>query len=95
MNVGRLRKRRQLQDLFPWSAHTTEIMPASGCSNANTSVASLVPLIIRVTRDVRKCVDNGVVMDRARSHAGNLAPHVWSHVSGAVLTICVRWCAAW
>jgi hypothetical protein len=83
-----------LRGPLPWSAHTTEIIPASGCSNANTSVDSLVPLIIHVIQNVHKRVDNGVVIDVARNHAGNLAPRVWSHASGTVLTIRVRWCAA-
>lgn len=94
MSVRRLRKRISLRGPLPWSAHTIEIMPASGCSNANTFVDSLVPLTIHVIQNVRKRVDNGVVIDNARSHAGNLAPHVWSYASGTVLTTRVRWCAA-
>jgi hypothetical protein len=69
-------------------------MLARGYSNANTSVDSLVLLIIHVIQNVRKRVDNGVVIDNARNHAGNLAPLVWSHASGAVLTTRVRWRAA-
>ena len=69
-------------------------MPASGCSSANISVDSLVPLIIHVIQNVLEYVDNAVVTDNARSHAGNPALHVWSHASGVVLTTRVRWCAA-
>ena len=69
-------------------------MPANGCSNANTFVVFLAPLIIHVIQNVHKRVDNSVIIDNARSDAGNLAPHVWSHASGAVLTTRVRWYAA-
>ena len=62
-------------------------MPASGRSNVNTSVDSRVPLIIHVIQNVHKCVDNSVVIDNARSHAGNLVPRVWNHANGAVPTI--------
>jgi hypothetical protein len=65
-------------------------MPASGCSNANIYVVSLVPPIIHVIRSVHKPVDNGVVIENAKNRAGNLAHHVWSYASGAVLTTHVR-----
>lgn len=69
-------------------------MLASGCSNANISVDSLAPLIIHVIQNVQKRAYNGVVTENAGNDAGNLARHVWSHASGAVLTTRVRWCAA-
>ena len=93
-NVRQLLKRRRLEYLYLRSALTTGIILVSGCSNANTCVAFLVPRNTNVTRNACNCVDNAVVIDSVKSHAGNLAHHACSHANGIVPTNRVRWCAA-
>jgi hypothetical protein len=71
-------------------------MPASGCLNANTHVAFLVPptLTICATRNAPDNVENAAVIASVKSRAGNLAHPVWNRANGAVPTNHALWYAA-
>lgn len=78
---------------FVLFARITTVIPANGRSSASTFVASRVPRITRVIRNVPSRADSGVAIRNAPRNAGNLARRVWNRVNGAVPTILARWYA--